>query len=294
MSRAKGDIGLDGFLNLCKPSGPTSHDMVAAARRLLGTRRIGHAGTLDPLAEGVLPLALGRATRLIDRLAEADKEYYTEALLGVRTSTDDAEGELLESRAVPRFDASELDAALAAFVGEIDQVPPGYSALKVGGRRAYELARAGREVTLSARRVTIYEIERRRWEWPVLSFRLRCSKGTYVRALARDLGERLGVGASLRRLVRLRVGPFHLAQAVEVAELEAGRAGLVWPADALSLGEPAGVLGQPELEHLRHGRSWRSDGRTAPQARAYVADGRFVGLLAGHGDRWQPRLHFLD
>jgi tRNA pseudouridine55 synthase len=278
MSRAKGDIGPDGFLNLCKPSGPTSHDMVAAARRLLGTRRIGHAGTLDPLAEGVLPLALGRATRLI----------------GVRTSTDDAEGELLESRAVPRFDASELDAALAAFVGEIDQVPPGYSALKVGGRRAYELARAGREVTLSARRVTIYEIERRRWEWPVLSFRLRCSKGTYVRALARDLGERLGVGASLRRLVRLRVGPFHLAQAVEVAELEAGRAGLVWPADALSLGEPAGVLGQPELEHLRHGRSWRSDGRTAPQARAYVADGRFVGLLAGHGDRWQPRLHLLD
>jgi len=124
VTRARGDSGLDGFLNVCKAAGPTSHDVVAAVRRLLGTRRVGHAGTLDPLAEGVLPLALGRATRLIDRLAEADKEYYAEAVLGLRTSTDDAAGEILERRPVPTFPPGDLDATLQAFQGEIEQLPP--------------------------------------------------------------------------------------------------------------------------------------------------------------------------
>jgi tRNA pseudouridine55 synthase len=289
MDRSRGDTGLDAFVNICKDAGPTSHDVVASVRRLLGTRRVGHAGTLDPLAEGVLPLALGRATRLVDRLAEADKEYYAEILLGVRTTTDDAAGEVVETRDVPPFTAADFDAVLAEFHGEIAQLPPAHSALKVGGRRSYALAREGRQVTLSPRPVTIYEIARRGWNRPVLSLTVRCSKGTYIRALARDLGERLSTGASLQRLVRTRVGPFHLSRAISLAGLEARRAELLLPPDELLLDEPAVVMDDQQASHLRHGRMWTA-GSTAPLARSYTADGRLAGLLAGSDARWQPRL----
>jgi tRNA pseudouridine55 synthase len=294
VSRARGDIGLDGFLNVCKAAGPTSHDVVAAVRRLLGTRRVGHAGTLDPLAEGVLPLALGRATRLIDRLAEADKEYHAEAVLGLRTSTDDAAGEVLERHPVPPFAPAELDAALAAFEGEIEQLPPRYSALKVAGRRAYDWAREGREVTVAPRRVTIHRIERCGWDRPVLSFRVRCSKGTYVRALVRDLGERVGVGGSLRRLVRLQVGPFHLRDAVGTQEVRAGGRDLLLAPDVVVLEGPALVLGEDELDHLRHGRPWPSPTAGPPLARAYTVDGRLAGLLTSSDGYWRPKLVFLE
>ena len=167
MVRARGDAGIDGFINLCKPAGPTSHDLVAIVRRRLATRRVGHAGTLDPLAEGVLPLALGRATRLVEALADADKEYYAEIELGRRTTTDDAEGELVLRSDVPDFSPAELDAALASLQGQIEQVPPSYSALKVGGRRSYALARTGQSPVLAARRVQIYSIVRRAWARPV-------------------------------------------------------------------------------------------------------------------------------
>ena len=294
MSRARGDIGLDGFLNVCKPAGPTSHAVVAAVRRLFGTRRVGHAGTLDPLAAGVLPLALGRATRLIDRLAEADKEYYAEAILGLRTSTDDAAGEVLERSPVPPFSAAELDAALAAFEGEIEQLPPRYSALKVAGRRAYDLAREGREVAVAPRRVTIHEIERCGWDRPVLGFKVRCSKGTYIRALVRDLGERVGVGGSLRRLVRLRVGPFHLRDALGPEELRTDERDLLLAPDVVILEGPALVLGEDQLDHVRHGRPWPSPTAGPPLARAYTVDGRLAGLLTGSGGCWRPKLVFLE
>jgi tRNA pseudouridine55 synthase len=293
MARTRGDIGLDGFLNLCKPAGPSSHDVVASARRVLGTRRIGHAGTLDPLAEGVLPLALGRATRLIDRLAAADKAYYAEALLGVRTLTDDTAGEIIEQRSVPRFASGELSDVLGEFVGEIEQQPPSFSALKVGGRRAYELARMRSKVPLSSRRVTIYEIDPRRWEWPLLGFQVRCSKGTYIRALVRDLGQRLQVGACVRRLVRTRVGPFELGDALGLDDLERLGRGSVLPADVLSLDQPIVVLGEQQLDHLRHGRSWDAGG-CAALARAYTCDGRFAGILSGVCGRWRPKILFAD
>lgn len=294
MRRARGDAGLDGFLNVCKAGGPTSHDVVGAVRRLLGTRRVGHAGTLDPLAEGVLPLALGRATRLIDRLAEADKEYYAEAMLGLRTSTDDAEGEVLERRPVPRFAAAELDATLAAFLGEIEQLPPKYAALRVAGQRSYDLAREGRDVRLSPRRVTIHRLDRCVWERPILSFKVCCSKGTYVRALVRDLGERLRTGASLRRLVRLRVGPFDLRNAVGLEELPDGGRDVLLDPDVVLLEVPALVLDGRELDNIRHGRPWPSGTDRAPLARAYTVDGRLAGLLCYSGGHWHPKLVLLD
>jgi tRNA pseudouridine55 synthase len=293
VARARGDAGLDAFVNLCKGRGPTSHDVVSSVRRLFGTRRVGHAGTLDPLAEGVLPLALGRATRLIDRLAEADKEYYAEARLGVRTTTDDAEGEILATCPLPDLDDASLDATLGELLGEIEQRPPAYSALKVGGQRAYDLARAGQDVTLQSRRVTIYRIERRRWEPPILSFTVTCSKGTYIRALARDVGERLGVGASLSRLVRTRVGPFTLDGAVSLDELRADPFGFILSPDVLVLDRPAVVLGSVEQEHLRHGRAWPAP-NGAEEARAYTTDGALAGVLAAIDGRWQPRLVLVD
>jgi tRNA pseudouridine55 synthase len=294
VNRARGDSGLDGFLNICKPAGPTSHDVVAMTRRLLGTRRIGHAGTLDPLGEGVLPLAIGRATRLLDELSEADKAYYAEAVLGLRTSTDDADGETLKQRPVPKFTLDELDQAIAEFLGKGEQVPPAFSALKIQGRRAYALARKGYEIKLESRPITIYEIQRRHWDWPVLSFSVRCSKGTYIRALARDLGERLGVGASLRRLIRLRVGPFDLRDAIGLDDLRIQGSQLVVQADALALARPAVVLGQHEHEHLRHGRAWRSADGCPALARAYTFDGHFAALLACDAGRWRSKLAFLD
>jgi tRNA pseudouridine55 synthase len=296
VTRARGDAGIDGFVNLCKPAGPTSHDLVAGVRRVLGTRRVGHAGTLDPLAEGVLPIALGRATRLIDRLADADKEYEAWTLLGLRTSTDDAEGEPLAVAEVPDFPFEALQRALGSFVGQIEQIPPAYSAVKVAGRRSYDLARHGQQVALQARTVTIERVDLLAWERPLLRFRVRCSKGTYVRALARDLGERLGVGGSLHRLVRLRVGPFSLDRSIGLDELARRRLAVVSPPDSLLRSCPAIVLDQAQLEHLRHGRGWPAPAPlTGPvEARAYAADGRFAALLRSEGDSWRPNLIFLD
>jgi tRNA pseudouridine55 synthase len=296
MTRARGDSGLDGFVNLCKPSGLTSHDLVARVRRILGTRRVGHAGTLDPLAEGVLPIALGRATRLIDRLSSADKEYEAWAVLGLRTSTDDAEGEPLAQNDVPDFSTQELQTALGTFAGQIEQVPPAYSAIKVAGRRSYDLARSGASVALSARTVTIESIELRSWERPVLHFRVCCSKGTYIRSLARDLGERLGVGASLGRLIRLRVGPFDLGQAVDLEELAERRSVLVLPPDALLRDCPSLVIDDAEVDHLRHGRAWTAPSDVAPDldVRAYTREGQFAAVLRRQDGRWRPILTFLD
>lgn len=294
MARARGDSGLDAFLNVCKERGATSHDVVARVRRLCGTRRVGHAGTLDPAAEGVLPLALGRATRLVELLAEADKEYYAEAVLGLRTTTDDLEGEVVERRVVPDFDPARLDAALATFLGPTEQRPPVFSALKVAGQRAYDLARAGQAVTLASRRVTIYAIERRGWDPPILAFVVRCSKGTYVRSLARDLGERLATGAALRRLVRLRVGPFRLEESITLGELEAEPTGRLLSPDVVLLDRPAIVLGTTEQGHVRHGRDWPGGGAVGGLVRAYAPNGELIGLVAANGGRWRPKLTLMD
>ena len=208
-----------------KPSGWTSHDVVGRVRRLAGTRKVGHAGTLDPMATGVLVLGVGRATRLLGHLQLADKEYVATVRLGQSTITDDAEGDVVSATPAGHLDAEAITAAMAPLTGPIEQVPSSVSAIKVEGQRSYARVRAGEDVDLPARPVTVEAFElgevRRQDDVVDADVRVVCSSGTYVRALARDLGKALGVGGHLTMLRRTRVGPFDLASAHTLDELEA-------------------------------------------------------------------------
>jgi tRNA pseudouridine55 synthase len=299
MRRRRADADVHGFLNVCKPRGFTSHDVVAVVRRTVGTRRVGHAGTLDPLAEGVLPVCVGRYTRLVDYVSEGEKGYYAELLLGVRTSTDDAEGKVVEQRPVPALSQANLDRTLDAFRGRIQQVPPAYSAVKVAGRRAYDLARRGDAPVLAAREVTVHQIDVLRWDSPTLAVRIACSKGTYVRSIVRDLGEALGCGAHLTRLVRLWVGPFALADAASLDEIqpaaEVGAVGTILLPAEVALGLlPAAIVEPRRLLDMSHGRPWpaQTDVDISGLARVYDSDGLLLGLAERDARRglWQPRL----
>jgi tRNA pseudouridine55 synthase len=294
-----------GFLNVFKEPGYTSHDVVAVVRRLLGIRRVGHAGTLDPAAEGVLPICVGRATRLVDRLADADKGYYAEIVLGTRTRTDDAEGEVLDTSPIPRLDEADLERALAQFRGTLSQRPPAFSAVKVAGRRAYDLARRGDEVRLQPREVTVYRLTLDWWRPPRLAVTIACSKGTYIRAIARDLGDVLGCGAHLGRLIRLWVGPFKLEQAIPLDTLreatERGDIGAhLLPPDTILGDLPAVTVEARRSIDMAHGRAWpmAKENRDAVPpgalARVYDTEGRLLGLAVADGARgvWQPKLAF--
>jgi tRNA pseudouridine55 synthase len=222
--------GPGGLLPVDKPEGPTSHDIVQHARRALGLRKIGHAGTLDPFASGLLLLCIGAATRLVEFLSDLDKEYLAEAVLGTETDTHDREGEVVRRTPLPEgLGPAEVERALAGFRGELLQRPPRYSAKKVGGEAAHRRVRRGEEVELPAARVTVHRIELVESDLPRIRLRVRCSTGTYVRALARDLGAALGVGAHLSSLRRTRIGPFRVEDALPVEALgEAERVRAVW------------------------------------------------------------------
>jgi tRNA pseudouridine55 synthase len=218
-----------GVLAVDKPAGPTSHDVVALARRTLGTRRVGHFGTLDPFASGLLVLGVGPATRLAPFCVEHPKTYRATVRLGVRSDTDDMEGTIEEARAPAIPDLAAVEEACAAWEGSVLQVPPAYSAKHVRGGRAYALARAGRAVTLEAVRVRIDSIRIERYEWPELEILVDCGPGTYLRALARDLGEQLGTGGLCAALRRLASGPFRVEEALawtRLAEPAAAHAAL--------------------------------------------------------------------
>ena len=291
-----------GFLNICKAPSFSSHDVVAVARRILRTRRVGHAGTLDPAAEGVLPLCVGRATRLAERLADAQKGYYAEIVLGVRTHTDDAEGDVLERASVPAMDRADVAAALEAFEGRLEQRPPAFSAVKVQGQRAYRIARRGEDTELRPRSVTVHRLTLSWWRPPRLALSIACSKGTYVRAIARDLGAALGCGAHLARLVRLWVGDFRLADSVSLDELaQAAREGsperYVIPSDVILGDLPVAIVQPVRLDDMGQGRAWPAQDRQAssPSAdltRIYDTHGTFLGLASSDRRRafWQPRL----
>jgi tRNA pseudouridine55 synthase len=214
---------VDGFLNLNKPAGFTSHDCVAKVRRLLKLKRVGHAGTLDPSATGVLPIALGKATRLLQYLP-SDKAYQATIQLGVTTTTDDLEGEILEKNPVlPTLNLEAIVATLQQFQGKIQQIPPNYSAIQVQGKRLYDLARSGAEIKAQPRSVEIYKIEILDWrsgDFPELELVIACGSGTYIRAIARDLGQSLKTGGTLAKLLRTSSSGFDLTNSLSLEMLE--------------------------------------------------------------------------
>jgi tRNA pseudouridine55 synthase len=270
-----------GLVVVDKPGGLTSHDVVARVRRLAGTRRVGHAGTLDPMATGVLVLAINRATRLLGHLTLEDKRYDATIRLGASTTTDDAEGEVVESHPLGDLTDDQVRTALEGFRGEIDQVPSSISAVKVGGKRAYALVRAGEKVDLPPRRVTIHALDITGLELPDVRISVHCSSGTYIRAIARDLGAALGVGGHLTALRRTSVGPFTLADAHTLDELTEHFA-MTSIADAARSCFPARDLDEAQAGKVRVGAplDLTLDGTTA----VFDQDGEFLALYEPRAD----------
>lgn len=211
---------IHGVLNVYKEKGYTSHDVVAKLRKMTGQRKIGHTGTLDPDASGVLPVCLGRATKLCGMLTDKDKCYETVLLIGVETDTQDITGKVLRRGDISDITEDRAEQAIKSFAGVYEQTPPMYSALKVNGKRLYEFAREGRTVERKTRRVTIHEIEVLKMDLPRVYMRVRCSKGTYIRTLCHDIGEKLGCMACMEELVRTQVSDFALNQSVTLSEIE--------------------------------------------------------------------------
>ncbi len=213
------DDMIHGILNVYKEKGYTSHDVVAKLRGITGQRKIGHTGTLDPDAEGVLPVCLGRGTKLCDLLTDRDKTYETVLLLGRVTDTQDISGTVLENRDISGISEESVRAAIAGFVGGYEQIPPMYSALKVNGKKLYELAREGIEIERRARAVKIYGIDIISMELPRVKLRVQCSKGTYIRTLCHDIGMKLGCGGCMEELIRTRAGQFSLEGSLTLTEI---------------------------------------------------------------------------
>lgn len=242
---------LEGFLNLNKPTGVTSHDCVARLRRWLGVKKVGHGGTLDPMATGVLPLAVGRATRLLPYLPTA-KTYGAVIRFGLTTSTDDLEGAVLTEVGAADLTLAAIEARLPEFLGVIEQVPPAYSALQVGGQRLYDLARRGQVVTPAARSVTIHRLQVTGWQpgpHPDLCLTIDCGPGTYIRSLARDLGQCLGPGATLAALQRTRSGGFDLADSLPLAAVQDRLTDLPLISPATALQHLPAIPLDPDLAH---------------------------------------------
>jgi tRNA pseudouridine55 synthase len=274
----------DGLLVVDKPAGWTSHDVVGRVRRLARTRKVGHAGTLDPMATGVLVLGVGRATRLLGHLALAGKAYEATVRLGATTVTDDAEGDVLDVRDASAVTDEAVRAGLAALTGELDQVPSAVSAVKVDGVRAYARVRAGEDVQLSARRVTVSRLDLLERRGDDLDVAVACTSGTYVRALARDLGAALDVGAHLTALRRTRVGPFGLDVACTLEALAEDTDGAVVRLDdAVAAAFPRRDLDADETVALSHGRKLAPTG-SEPVTGAFGPDGRCIGLLQDRDD----------
>src|SRR5580658_318780 len=290
-----------GLVIVDKPGGITSHDVVARIRRLAGTRRVGHAGTLDPMATGVLVIGVEKATRLLGHLALTDKEYSATIRLGQATDTDDADGATVAQASAAGVSDEALGAAVAALTGEIRQVPPGYSAIKVDGKRAYKLAREGAAPELAARTVTVTAFDvlavRRAGDLLDADVTVTCSSGTYIRALARDLGRALGVGGHLTALRRTRVGPYEIAAAATLDQLEATFA-------VIPLDKAAGVafrqvqLTGDQARSVAHGGKiaigeldWPG-GPPGPVA-AFAPDGSLIALLTDQDGQARPLAVFV-
>ena len=303
---------MNGIAVIDKPTGMTSFAVVASMKRLSRERRVGHAGTLDPLASGVLPVCFGQATRVIEYLMESPKSYRAEVELGVTTDTGDAAGNVIERRDPSSVSHDTLVTTLERFCGRIEQIPPMFSALKHRGTPLYRLARAGLSVERQSRVAEVYGIELVAWDPPVATIEISCSRGTYVRTLAEDVGKCLGCGASLQNLRRLSYGPFDVHHSVTLSLLEEafhqGSEGVfIHPLDVV-LGHWPSVVADAELAgDIVHGRPVPA-GRIQPviesaalagsknRLRAYTLDGRFFGVLRFNPvkNEWQPEKVFPD
>lgn len=297
----------NGVINIYKEKGFTSHDVVAKMRGILKQKKIGHTGTLDPDAVGVLPVCLGSATKLCDMLTDRDKEYIALLRLGIETDTQDTTGKVLKECQVTVCE-EEVRNVIASFTGRYEQVPPMYSALKVDGKKLYELARQGKEIERKARPVTIYEIEILECSLPDITIRVACSKGTYIRTLCHDIGRKLGCGGAMAALQRTKAGMFKLDSAITLSELEKIRdegklERVVIPVDEM-FGELAAVQvtdaavklvqnGNPFYTNQILQRRRYGDGE---EVLVYDGTGRFYGIYYCHGkeNKFKPRKMFLS
>jgi tRNA pseudouridine55 synthase len=302
-------MNYDGFLVINKPPGYTSHQVVAELRRVLGVKRLGHTGTLDPMATGTLVVAIGIGTKLIPYLQEERKVYRAELVLGITTNTQDLTGEIIKVHPDLRISHEELVAALQRFTGSLEQVPPMYSAVKVEGRPLYKLARAGKTIPRMPRLIKIYHLEAydktvdfyRFKEGPDLL--IECSKGTYIRTLCHDLGESLGCGACMGGLVRLSSGVFSLEQAYSLEEVAAAKENnslrkmLISPVEALRHLETV-ILKPEEVERIKHGNHIPCTNPEEELAKAVTEDGRLVAIVKQESLAdcmcWQPKRVLLD
>ncbi len=291
---------INAVLNIDKAHGLTSMDVVRRIKRLTGQKHVGHGGTLDPQATGVLPVCLGHASRLMQFLVDSSKEYHATVLLGVTTDTYDAEGQVTSQQDASGVTREAIEAALAPLRGTIYQTPPMYSALKQNGRRLYHLARSGLEVERAPRKVEVLRLELVEWAPPRLTLEIECSRGFYVRSMAYDLGQQIGCGAHLLALRRLRTGPFRIDDSVSLERLQQMHQDGVWESvlyapDYLALHLRAVVVSSREEAQLENGQPVALTPRThyaqhLEQCRAYSADGRFLALVQFNRPlrMWQP------
>src|SRR5574338_303186 len=292
---------ISGVLVVDKPVGMTSHDVVQAIRNRTGLRRAGHTGTLDPRASGVLVILVGPAVRLSEYVSASDKRYQAVIRLGATTDTYDADGRILSTQPVDKLNETQFEESLQSFVGEIEQVPPPYSAVKIKGRKAYEMAREGEDIDLSPRRIKVYNLELLEWAPPEAVIDVYCSSGTYVRSLAHDLGEKLGVGAHLIGLRRTKSGRFTLRDAVPLRKLrDAFEDGnwyqyLIPAAEALS-DWPAIELAHEQVDAIRHGHRIPAEEGAEGMVRGVSEQGELVALLEylPEGNEWQPKKVFFS
>jgi tRNA pseudouridine55 synthase len=294
---------LDGILNIDKPPGKTSYGVVAMVKRLSGERRVGHAGTLDPDATGVLPVCLGQGTRIVEFLVDTTKTYRAGIELGIATDTFDGSGQITQRGDPSAIDVSRLEQALEPFRGTIRQTPPMFSALKHNGQPLYKLARAGISVERKSRTVKIHRLELIDWQPPLATLEIECSKGTYIRSLAHDLGQTLGCGAHLENLVRTRCGIFDIRDAVSIPRLEEAFRQGYWenflhPIDIVLQDLNAIVVDDTAEAAMRNGNSLNLGDSLGANViadksycRAYSQDGRFLGILCFVPEKglWQPK-----
>ncbi len=294
---------MDGIFNIYKSTGMTSHDVVAKMRKILQQRRVGHAGTLDPAASGVLPICVGLATRVAEYLSESGKAYQATIIFGVETDTYDAEGEITRTAPTDHLRREDIERALVQFRGRQMQVPPRYSAIKLQGQAAYKRTRAGEEVVLAPRPIEITRLEIVHWQNPQLILDVECSKGTYIRSLAYDLGRTLGCGAHLASLVRTRSGPFPLEESVTLEELaRAGEQGTLaayaQSADRALEQYPALHLDDESATRVKHGNlfAYEIPQKERSLARVYSPAGEFIAIAEWRPEsgKWQPKKVFTE